>query len=284
MYSSDWSGYAALPKTAGRTFTSIVANYNVPSVASSNSPYTFSFHWIGLDEWADQTVEQDGISANCEGSTPHYHAWYEMYAANSHYGIPVNPGDTIESSIIRYLGGAEYELSLKDVTSSQGFDVVQTCPVSACDNSSAEAITEAYYYDRQFLRHQRLRRRALRGCNRDRQRGQCRRPVRPQGVEDRRGHRSRGVSGCQHLPPLRFRSSGTGRTDARGVRTRIAPRPRRGSSPSSSSYRGTVNQNVSADGIPLPSGPAARVRLTLQGGSPLVTRSASSVGERSQKA
>ena len=181
MYSSDWSGYAALPKTAGRTFTSIVANYNVPSVASSNSPYTFSFHWIGLDEWADQTVEQDGISANCEGSTPHYHAWYEMYAANSHYGIPVNPGDTIESSIIRYLGGAEYELSLKDVTSSQGFDVVQTCPVSACDNSSAEAITEAYYYDRQFLRHQRLRRRALRGCNRDRQRGQCRRPVRPKG-------------------------------------------------------------------------------------------------------
>ena len=84
-YSSDWSGYAALPKTAGQTFTSIVANYNVPSVACSNSPDTFSFHWIGLDGWADQTVEQDGISANCKGSTPHYNAWYEMYPANSHF-------------------------------------------------------------------------------------------------------------------------------------------------------------------------------------------------------
>ena len=34
-YSSNWSGYAALPKTAGETFTSIVANYNVPSVTCS---------------------------------------------------------------------------------------------------------------------------------------------------------------------------------------------------------------------------------------------------------
>ena len=28
--------------------------------------------------------------------------------------------------------------------------MVQTCPVSVCENSSAEAITEAYYYNRQF--------------------------------------------------------------------------------------------------------------------------------------
>ena len=130
MYSSNWSGYAALPKTAGQTFTSIVANYNVPAVACSNSPDTFSFHWIGLDGWSDQTVEQDGISANCKGSSPRYNAWYEMYPANSHFEFQVSPGDAIESSI-RYLGRDKYELSLKDVTSSQGFDVVQPCPVSA---------------------------------------------------------------------------------------------------------------------------------------------------------
>ncbi len=28
--------------------------------------------------------------------------------------------------------------------------MVQTCPVSACENASAETITEAYYYDRRF--------------------------------------------------------------------------------------------------------------------------------------
>ena len=149
MYNSNWSGYAALPKTAGQTFTSIVANYNVPSVACSNSPDTFSFHWIGLDGWSDQTVEQDGISANCKGSSPRYNVWYEMYPANSHFEFQVSPGDAIESSI-RYLGRDKYELSLKDVTSSQGFDVVQTCPVSVCENASAETITEAYYYNRRF--------------------------------------------------------------------------------------------------------------------------------------
>jgi Peptidase A4 family len=149
LYSSNWSGYAALPSTAGQTFTSIVANYNVPSVTCSATPDTFSFHWIGLDGWADQTVEQDGISANCRGSSPHYSAWYEMYPANSKWEFKVSPGDAIESSI-RYLGHTRYELSMKDVTSGQGFDVVQPCPVSACENSSAEAITEAYYYNRQF--------------------------------------------------------------------------------------------------------------------------------------
>lgn len=148
-YSSNWSGYAALPKTAAQTFTSIVANYNVPSVNCAVTPDTFSFHWIGLDGWSDQTVEQEGISANCRGSSPHYNAWYEMYPANSRFEFKVSAGDAIESSI-RYLGHAQYELSLKDVTSGQGFDVVQACPVSACENSSAEAITEAYYYDPQF--------------------------------------------------------------------------------------------------------------------------------------
>jgi hypothetical protein len=148
-YSSNWSGYAAVPKTAGQSFTSVVANYNVPSVACANSPDSFSFHWIGLDGWADQTVEQDGISANCKGTSPRYNAWYEMYPANSHFEFQVSPGDAIESSI-RYLGHAKYDLALKDVTSGQGFDLVQTCPVSACENSSAEAITEAYFCNRRF--------------------------------------------------------------------------------------------------------------------------------------
>jgi hypothetical protein len=148
-YSSNWSGYAALPKSSGETFTSIVANYNVPSVTCSATPDTFSFHWIGLDGWADQTVEQDGISANCKGDSARYNAWYEMYPANSKWQFKVDPGDAIESAI-RSLRHSKYELSLKDVTSGQGFDVIQTCPVSACENSSAEAITEAYYYNRLF--------------------------------------------------------------------------------------------------------------------------------------
>jgi hypothetical protein len=148
MYSDNWSGYAALPK-AGETFTSIVGDYNVPSVVCSVTPHTFSYHWIGLDGWSDQTVEQDGIAADCNGTTAEYAAWYEMYPANFKFSFNVNPGDAIESAV-HYLGDAKYELSLKDVTTGQGFDVTRTCPVSACANSSAETITEAYYYNKYF--------------------------------------------------------------------------------------------------------------------------------------
>ncbi len=148
-YSSNWSGYAALPKAAGDTFTSIVGNYNVPSVVCSTTPNTFSYHWIGLDGWADQTVEQDGIAADCNGTTAQYAAWFEMYPANFKYSFAVDPGDAIESAV-HYLGHAKYELSLKDVTSGQGFDVVRNCPVSACENSSAETITEAYYFNQRY--------------------------------------------------------------------------------------------------------------------------------------
>jgi Peptidase A4 family len=149
LYSDNWSGYAALPKTAGDTFTSIVGDYNVPSVVCSVTPNTFSYHWIGLDGWSDQTVEQDGIAADCNGTTPQYAAWFEMYPANFNFSFAVNPGDAIESAI-HYLGNAKYELSLKDVTTGRGFDVTKTCPVSICENSSAEAITEAYYYNKRY--------------------------------------------------------------------------------------------------------------------------------------
>ncbi len=149
LYSSNWSGYAALPKTAATTFTSIVANYNVPSVVCTKTPNTFSYHWIGLDGWDDATVEQDGIAADCNGTTAQYAAWFEMYPAAFTFDFPVHPGDAIESAV-HYLGRAKYELSLKDVTTGKGFDVKLACPVSDCENSSAEAITEAYYYNARY--------------------------------------------------------------------------------------------------------------------------------------
>jgi Peptidase A4 family len=149
-YSSNWSGYATLPKTAGETFTSIVGNYNVPSVVCTTTPDTFSYHWIGLDGFADATVEQDGIAADCKGTKAQYAAWFEMYPANFKFSFAVNPGDAIESAV-HYLGKAKYELSLKDVTTGRSFDVTEKCPASSvCENSSAETITEAYYYNKRY--------------------------------------------------------------------------------------------------------------------------------------
>jgi Peptidase A4 family len=149
-YSTNWSGYAALPKTTGASFTSITGQYTVPSVECSRTPNTFSYHWIGLDGWADQTVEQDGIAADCNGTAAAYDAWYEMYPANFEFSFTVHPGDAIESAV-HYLGHGKYELSLKDVSTGRGFDVTKSCPPKVvCENSSAEAITEAYYYNKRY--------------------------------------------------------------------------------------------------------------------------------------
>ncbi len=78
---------------------------HVPSVVCSDTPNTLSYYWIGLDGWADQTVEQDGIAADCNGTTSQYAAWFEMYPANFKYSFAVDPGDAIESAV-HYLGNA----------------------------------------------------------------------------------------------------------------------------------------------------------------------------------
>ena len=146
-YSGNWSGYIATPKTAGQTFNYVSARWTVPAVNCSVTPNTFSYHWVGLDGWTDGTVEQDGTASDCSGTSPTYFAWYEMYPAGLSVKFAVNPGDEI-IAYVQYSGGI-YTLYLTDATTGNYFDQTATC-ASTCNNSSAEVITEGYYFNSSF--------------------------------------------------------------------------------------------------------------------------------------
>ena len=147
--SSNWTGYVDTPKTGGAaTFKEITASYTVPSVncaKTGSSVDAFAYHWVGLDGWNSNTVEQDGVADFCEDGTASYAAWHEMYPAGLVEAFTVSPGDAINSTVTFTSSTGEYVLSLKDVTSGQSFSVSAKCATAGtCENNSAEDITEGY--------------------------------------------------------------------------------------------------------------------------------------------
>jgi hypothetical protein len=148
--SNNWGGYAALPQHSGASFRYVQATFTVPSVNCAVTPGAFSVHWVGLDGFGTKTVQQDGIAANCDGTTPVYSAWWETYPANQIQtvsAVQVHPGDAVTASV--YFNAAkgvhhdEYNLVLTDVSTGQGFSLWKRCGGSTCKNASAEVITEA---------------------------------------------------------------------------------------------------------------------------------------------
>jgi hypothetical protein len=111
VQSSNWSGYAA----TGRTFSTVSANWVEPSVTCPGGNQ-YSAFWVGLDGYSSSTVEQTGSSADCNGTSPHYYAWYEMYPA-----FPVNFSNTVRagdhfSASVTHSSGSSYTLKISDTT------------------------------------------------------------------------------------------------------------------------------------------------------------------------
>jgi hypothetical protein len=97
--SENWSGYAA---TSTKKFTYVHSEFVQPAVKCPGVKDQFTSNWVGLDGFADNTVEQDGTFAFCGGptsTTPEYVAWYEMFPAGSVEVFPVKPGDVIDASV-----------------------------------------------------------------------------------------------------------------------------------------------------------------------------------------
>lgn len=144
--SGNWAGYVALPGGSTTSFQQVTADYTVPSANCNGGGVgtgdAFAYHWIGLDGWGDNTVEQDGVAGFCEGGSASYYAWWEMYPNGINLDFPVSPGDAI-SSRVTYDGAGNYTLYLLDDTSGQSFNLTESCPTT-CSNRSAEDITEGY--------------------------------------------------------------------------------------------------------------------------------------------
>ena len=143
VVSQNWGGYVA--QQHGVKFRYVRATFFVPFVDCASTPSSFSGHWVGLDGAGNATVEQDGILAACEGATPTYSAWYEMFPLPPVYStMTVRPGNSIVASSYYDSGTGKFTLSLTDTTNGEHFTHTLSCPSgSRCQRLSAEVISEA---------------------------------------------------------------------------------------------------------------------------------------------
>jgi hypothetical protein len=135
--STNWSGYA----DTGTGFSWVKARWTEPT-ATCGSALSLAAFWVGIDGFSSDSVEQDGTLIECDGGTPFYFTWWEMYPTNDVQvvGETLEPGDAIMAEVIRT--GTSYKLSVVDSTNpANSFTTHQTC--SDCANSSAEWIAEA---------------------------------------------------------------------------------------------------------------------------------------------
>jgi len=144
----NWAGYASSLGTT--TFRFVSAHFTVPAldctgVTAPNGAW--AAHWVGLDGFrsTSSTVEQTGVVEACNGTTPVYAAFWEMFPnAPGYPSITVNPGDTISMSVFYNRSTRKFSLTFSDTTNGQSFTRTRACPAGAtCRRNSAEVISEA---------------------------------------------------------------------------------------------------------------------------------------------
>lgn len=143
--SRNWSGYADQACGACK-LRYVEAQFSLPSVRCTGvTGLQAASFWAGLDGLASPTVEQIGVDAFCNGTTPSYVAWYEMYPqAPVVLSVPAAAGDALDASVYYNSVAGAYSLTLSDITAGVGASVSAACPPGpACQNTSAEVIAEA---------------------------------------------------------------------------------------------------------------------------------------------
>lgn len=149
LLASNWAGYAAF---GGGSYTAVSANWTVPSVqCPAGSSGSRSSQWVGIDGVEDQTVEQDGTSADCNGAVPTYGAWYEMVGDSAVNGgaevdisptsYPVHAGDSISASVSVNVT-SQWTLTIHDATQNWTYTPSPAIYWTVPQQSSAEWIAE----------------------------------------------------------------------------------------------------------------------------------------------
>ena len=133
--STNWSGYAV----TGGTYRTVIASWVQPALTCSSTAY--SSFWVGIDGDTSGTVEQTGTEADCNGSTPVYSSWYEMYPKFPlTYPDAVAPGDHFTSSVATD-GTGNFTLTLSNTT--KGWTESVSKRLKSARLASAEIIAEA---------------------------------------------------------------------------------------------------------------------------------------------
>ena len=135
--SGNWAGYVV--DGASKSFTSVESTFTLPKVSCTGEGDT-SF-WVGFDGDTSSSVEQIGASGDCDGTTPDYYAWWEMYPAGVHeLSNTTKPGDVFDAKVT-YGGSGKYTLYLNDKT--EGWTVTKNETSTSAKDNSAEVIFEA---------------------------------------------------------------------------------------------------------------------------------------------
>ena len=136
--SANWSGYAL----HGGKYRSVSANWTEPRAhCKAGGGHDYSSFWVGLDGYGTTTVEQTGTDTDCQGATPRYYGWYEMYpAASRRLSHPVRPGDKLSASVV-FNGGGKFTLKLTD--HSRHWTAIEHRSLGKATRASAEIIIEA---------------------------------------------------------------------------------------------------------------------------------------------
>ena len=136
--STNWSGYAI----DGTGASSVTGSWTVQPAQCQPGETSWSSPWVGIDGDNSSTVEQTGTDTDCNGGTPSYYAWWEMYPkptmvidSSTH---PLIPFDSMTGKV-DYAAGS-FTLTLVDHTQGWTFTTKQSS--SKAPRSSVEWIAE----------------------------------------------------------------------------------------------------------------------------------------------
>jgi hypothetical protein len=165
VQSQNWSGYADNEDT----YNSVAATWTQPAVDCSRGGggggggvlngllagnglgnllgpgSSAASFWVGLDGFASNSVEQLGADSDCNGATPTYYAWWEMFPNPSQVlssSYPVHSGDQMTAWVASNASGTTFFLALKDATAGWFFGTTQSAS-PGYGRSSAEVVAEA---------------------------------------------------------------------------------------------------------------------------------------------
>ncbi|MDH6114679.1 hypothetical protein P3T36_001031 [Kitasatospora sp. MAP12-15] len=106
-----WAGYTE----TGDTFTSVSAQWRVPSLDCDSTPDSVVSPWVGLDGFDSDTVEQIGFDQDCSNGRVKYEPWVEMYPKHSvYFDETMEAGDHIAASVD--VDGQDFTLTETDST------------------------------------------------------------------------------------------------------------------------------------------------------------------------
>jgi hypothetical protein len=140
--STHWAGYDV---TGSAPFTDVRGSWTVPAVTcragAKNDDVQESSFWIGLDGRGSSTVEQTGTDADCNGSTPVYDAWWELYpSGTASIKSPVLPGDEMSAEV----SASATMITITLVDATQGWTFTTKRNKKGYALASAEWIVEQF--------------------------------------------------------------------------------------------------------------------------------------------